>query len=123
MEPFLKEALPAFDTLVGGFDGIVIKDSHLPNHVNGEIDPNQPAGEVVKRRMLKLNEDSVGTYAPYLVNNTVSEEVSTYYLPFIPNFDYSLYLDNMTVSLNASQGGSDRIPNIFIHNGVAHRAL
>ena len=72
--------------------------------------------------MLTVNEESMGNYEPYLLNETSDELPSTYYLPFIPAFDYSGYLDNMTVSLNATHG-LRKIPNIYLHNGISHRAL
>ncbi len=31
-------------------------------------------------------------------------ELSTYYLPFVPAYAYSGYLDNMSISLNATVG-------------------
>lgn len=53
----------------------------------------------------------------------MAEYPSTYYLPFLPTYKESGYLDNMTISLNATQGGSDKISNLYVHNGVAQRAL
>jgi hypothetical protein len=34
---FFVETLPNFYSAVGGFDGILIQDSHLPNQISGEI--------------------------------------------------------------------------------------
>jgi hypothetical protein len=34
--PFFQQVLPTFNTLVGGFEGLFIQDSHLPSHINGE---------------------------------------------------------------------------------------
>lgn len=46
--------------------------------------------------------------------------ISTYFLPFLPNFAYSKYMDNRTVSLNATYTKSS---NLFIHNTIAHRTF
>lgn len=52
-----------------------------------------------------VNEEMVGFYAPYQINNgSETTPLSTYYLPFVPAYKYSGALDNMTVSLNATMG-------------------
>ncbi len=129
MLDFMQEVLPQFNTTVSVFDGLLIKDSHLPNSISGEVKTTttvqgqETAEKLSTKRILTLNEGEVGSYEPYLINKTEEDYPSTYYLPFIPNFKSSFYLDNMTISLNATHSGSDIIPNLYVHNGVAQRAL
>lgn len=47
-------------------------------------------------------------------------------MPFIPAFKYSGYLDNMTISLNATLGddlGGGRYSTLYVRNGLAGYAL
>lgn len=117
--------------MVHGFDGLVVKDAHTPNHINGQVVP--PAG---KRRHLQseapvqvaVNEEMVGFYAPYMVFNSTNQShpLSTYNLPFTPAFAYSGALDNMTISLNATLGdnlGGGRYSSLYVKNGIAGYAL
>lgn len=72
---FLAESLPNFDSnYAHGLDGLIVKDSHLPNHINGQL--TAPGGKNLRRSLLRedpepepvghpLNEEMVGFYAPY----------------------------------------------------------
>lgn len=74
-----------------------------------------------------VNEEMVGFYSPYQVNNqSDTSDLSTYFLPFVPAFKYSGALDNMTVSLNSTLGddlGGGRYSTLLARNGMAGYAL
>jgi hypothetical protein len=72
--------------------------------------------------LLAINEESIGTYEPYLINPNGTEP-GTWDLPFVPAFKYSGYLDNMTQGLNVTHKGNERYTNLYLHNGHAHLAL
>jgi len=70
----------------------------------------------------------VGFYSPYMINNDTQQvqDLSTYYLPFIPAFKYSGPLDNMTISLNATLGdstGGSRYSSLVAKNGISAFAI
>jgi hypothetical protein len=73
------------------------------------------------------NEEQVGYYQPYKINNQSQQwDLSTYNLPFIPAFDYSGALDNLTISLNGTLGddlGGGRYSTLQVRNGMAGFAL
>jgi hypothetical protein len=131
-DSFLATTLPAFDKATAhGLDGLLVKDAHAPNHINGQL--RAPASSSDKRVLLgdapvvALNEEQVGFYSPYQVYNNSEESIrSTYYLPFIPAFKYSGALDNMTISLNSTFGddlGGGRYSGLYARNGLAGYAL
>ena len=62
---------------------------------------------------------------PYQINNdtTQYQDLSTYYLPFIPAYKYSGALDNMSISLNATLGNPTRYSTLLVRNGMAGWAI
>jgi hypothetical protein len=76
-----------------------------------------------------VNEETVGFYMPYQINNESSQiplDLSTYYLPFIPGYKYSGALDNMSISLNATIGdstGGGRYSTLQARNGISGFAI
>jgi len=70
----------------------------------------------------------VGFYSPYQINNDTQaqQQLSTYYLPFVPAYKYSGALDNMSISLNATVGdstGSGRYSVLLTRNGISAFAI
>lgn len=58
--------------------------------------------------------------------NTTQTEKSYYYVPFIPGFDQTKYLDNKTVSPNATHHGFDKDSTqieYFLHNANGHMGI
>ena len=53
--------------------------------------------------LFKTKESQIGTEGTYYVNKT--EESSTYFIPFVPGFNNSGFLDNKTISANATRSG------------------
>lgn len=83
--------------------------------------PPPPAPQII-------NEEMVGFYSPYQINNDTqqSQDLSTYYLPFVPAYKYSGALDNMSISLNATVGdstGSGRYSVLLTKNGISAFAI
>jgi alpha-glucosidase (family GH31 glycosyl hydrolase) len=62
---------------------------------------------------------------PYQLNNdtTQYQDLSTYYLPFVPAFKYSGALDNMSISLNGTLGNPTRYSTLLVRNGMAGWAI
>ena len=70
----------------------------------------------------------VGFYSSYQINNSTqsAQDLSTYYLPFIPGYKYSGALDNMSISLNATLGdstGGGRYSALLVRNGISAFAI
>lgn len=72
------------------------------------IAPTPPTPESSAHRLLfNQTEEEIGYNETYLLNTTQTEK-SYYYVPFIPGFDQTQYLDNRTVSPNATHYGFDK---------------
>lgn len=135
-DSFMASILPSFNANVArGLDGLLLKDTYTPNHVNGQIRIPTSSGVRSSGRKLTaipvppvqtpLNEESVGFYMPYQINNDTAQQqvLSTYDLPFIPAFKYSGALDNMTISLNATLGSPTRYSTMLVRNGMSGWAI
>jgi alpha-glucosidase (family GH31 glycosyl hydrolase) len=72
-------------------------------------------------------EENIGNYEPYLINTT-NGSPSYRYIPFIPGFNQSGYLDNQTIGLHATHNkdaveGRLNETEFFIHNANGHMSL
>ena len=122
-QSFLDEQLPKFYDSVGGFEGLYLQDTHLPNEVSGEVDQKPPAADMnlVKGRRLDYGEETLGGYEPYQINETQAN-ISTYFLPYMPTSDN---LNDFTVSLNVTQGVNqvNHAAKLFVQNVNGHATL
>lgn len=130
-DTFMASILPSFNNATArGLDGLLLKDTHGPNHINGQI-PKQTTVSAGRKLMASVdpaqapyNEEMVGNYMPYQLNNgTEPGDLSTYDLPFIPAFKYSGALDNMSISLNATLGSPNRYSTLLARNGMSGWAI
>lgn len=71
-DTFLATILPIFNRdTAHGLDGMIVKDAHTPNHINGQV--SVPASSKGRQLLTDeppqpvqiLNEEMVGFYAPY----------------------------------------------------------
>ena len=135
-DSFMASILPSFvASTAHGLDGMLLKDTYGPNHVNGQIRIPTSSGFATGRKLqagngdtpvqAPLNEEMVGNFMPYQINNDTQQQgdLSTYNLPFIPAFKYSGALDNMTISLNATLGSPNRYSTLLVRNGMAGWAI
>ena len=142
-DSFMTSILPGFvNSTAHGLDGLVLKDSHAPNHLNGQLIKQSqkpqtlqsirataaPAPPTPPNASQIINEEMVGFYSSYQINNSTqsAQDLSTYYLPFIPGYKYSGALDNMSISLNATLGdstGGGRYSALLVRNGISAFAI
>jgi alpha-glucosidase len=129
IDPFSDNALGWYQTTIPylqdqlgvTIDGFNIVNANHPSDLSGELNYK----DTLKLRADMSNEtdeSSVGNYQPYLVDNSTMTQSSesTYYTPFIPNYNYSSNLDNRTLSLNSTYG-KDMQPKINLHNSIAQK--
>ena len=81
-------------------DGVDLQGLQFANEVNGEVDPTPPTLNLKPTQLFGTKESQVGLNGTYLVEEDLL--VKSYkYIPFVPGYNNSEYLDTMTISPDA----------------------
>jgi hypothetical protein len=80
----MASILPSFNANTArGLDGLLLKDTHAPNHINGQVSTPTSSGVTSGRKLqasagdspvqAPLNEEMVGNFMPYQINNDTQQ--------------------------------------------------
>lgn len=89
----------------------------MANEITGQ--PTKKTEESVTQARFLKSEESIGTYAPYVLNADQTA-AKLYDLPFEPTKNG---LDYMTAQMNSTQGDDSKTNNFYVHNINGQRTL